>query len=244
MTVRVTTHGDYLIQLTRWPLLFPVNVFLVKEEGQLTLVDTGMSGKTHIVLEHAKSLGAPITRIVLTHSDPDHIGGLDNYRTALPEAELLASEQCARVLAGEITYDKRGNEVNPARPKAPVESRPTGTLQPGDMVGSLRVVAAPGHKPDQIALFDTRDGTLIAGDAFQTRGGLAVAGIIRWTFPFPGLATADKLTALETARTLRALDPSRLAVGHGDPVESPADAMDSAIREAASRLERGAPNAA
>jgi glyoxylase-like metal-dependent hydrolase (beta-lactamase superfamily II) len=56
-------------------------------------------------------------------------------------------------------------------------------------LGSLRVIAAPGHTPDQIAFLDERDGTLIAGDAFQTAAGTAVAGVTRWLFPFPALAT-------------------------------------------------------
>lgn len=50
------------------------------------------------------------------------------------------------------------------------------------------MVAAPGHTPDQIAFFDERDRTLIAGDAFQTQGGTAVSGVMRKRFPFPAMA--------------------------------------------------------
>ncbi|MGD2079276.1 MAG: MBL fold metallo-hydrolase, partial [Chloroflexota bacterium] len=103
---------------------------------------------------------------------------------------------------------------------------------PGDTVGSLRVISAPGHSPDQIAFYDERDGTLIAGDAFQTKGGIAVAGITRWLFPFPGLASWHLPTALETAVALRDLDPARMAVGHGKVLENPAVEMEKAIQEA------------
>jgi hypothetical protein len=44
-------------------------------------------------------------------------------------------------------------------------------LRPGDRVGSLEVVGAPGHTPGHVAFLDTRDRTLIAGDVFTTLGG-------------------------------------------------------------------------
>ena len=47
------------------------------------------------------------------------------------------------------------------------------------------------------------------------------------------MATWHKPTALETARALRALDPARLAVGHGPIVDAPGAAMDKAIEKAA-----------
>ena len=52
-------------------------------------------------------------------------------------------------------------------------------------------------------------------------------------FPFPGLATWDRPTALRTARALRALEPARLAPGHGRVVEDPLAAMDAAIARGA-----------
>jgi glyoxylase-like metal-dependent hydrolase (beta-lactamase superfamily II) len=230
--MRITTHGDYLVQLTRWPLLFPVNVYLVREDDGLTLIDTGMKGAAKQVLAQAEEMGLPITRIILTHTDPDHIGGLDQLRALLPEAEVLMSAKSAEILSGRLVVDKHGNEHRPGSPKELADTTPTGLLSDGDRVGSLEVIAAPGHKSDQVAFLDTRDRSLIAGDAFQTRAGLAVAGVVRLLFPFPGLATLDKPAALNTARRLRALEPSRLAIGHGPVLESPLAAMDEAIAEA------------
>jgi glyoxylase-like metal-dependent hydrolase (beta-lactamase superfamily II) len=112
---------------------------------------------------------------------------------------------------------------------------------PGDHVGSLTVVAAPGHTPGHLAFLDTRDGTLIAGDAFQTRGGIAVAGTLRPLFPFPALATWHPPTALASAQMLRALLPTRLAVGHGAVLDDPLPAMDRAIARAEQQQTRRAP---
>ena len=115
------------------------------------------------------------------------------------------------------------------------EIRPARLLSPGDRVGSLEVISSPGHTPGDVSLLDTRDGTLIAGDAFQTRGGVAVTGTLRPLFPFPAFATWHRPTALESARALRALEPSRLAVGHGEVLEDPLAMMDRAIAIAEQR---------
>ena len=242
--MRVTKHGDHLTQLARWPRIFPVNVYLVREDDELTLIDTGMSGRGEFIVETAKQFGLPITRIVLTHSDPDHIGGLDELRKLLPDAEIMMTELSAQVLKGDVLIDKHGNIITPKQKNQVTSARPDRLLQPGDMVGSLNVVSAPGHKPDQIAFLDTRDNTLICGDAFQTKSGMAVAGVVRWSFPFPAFATVDKPTALETARHLRELEPSRLAPGHGDVLESPLEAIDRAIDEASRKFEGSLRNVA
>ncbi|GJM82733.1 hypothetical protein HMSSN139_52290 [Paenibacillus sp. HMSSN-139] len=94
-------------------------------------------------------------------------------------------------------------------------SRADVTFTDGERIGSLLAVAAPGHTPGSFALLDTRSGALIAGDAFQTRAGIAVSGTVRPLFPFPALATWHKETALASARKLAGLKPSLLAVGHG-----------------------------
>ena len=105
----------------------------------------------------------------------------------------------------------------------------------GHHVGSLEVVAAPGHTPGHVAFLDTRDRTLIAGDAFSTLGGVETTAKVNPRFPLPALATWDRPTALRSAQALRELDPARLAVGHGALVTGPADAMDAAIARAGGR---------
>jgi hypothetical protein len=70
---------------------------------------------------------------------------------------------------------------------------------------------------------------LIAGDAWVTLGGVATLDKPSWRFPLPAMASWHKPTSLESSRQLRALEPSRLAVGHGPVVEAPAPQMDAAI---------------
>jgi glyoxylase-like metal-dependent hydrolase (beta-lactamase superfamily II) len=90
-----------------------------------------------------------------------------------------------------------------------------------------------------VAFLDERDATLICGDAFQTKGGIAVAGVLRWRFPLPAMATWDLELATRSAAALVDLAPSRLAPGHGKVLESPVPAMGQAVAEAQSKLGGG-----
>ncbi len=236
--MRVTIHGEHLIQLTQYPRVFPINAYLVREDDGWTLIDTGMRGNAAAILAAAKAHGGAIRRLLLTHAHGDHVGSVDALHAALPEAPVLISGRDARLLAGDRIGEAHEPSAKPRGSVPTIATRPSGTLIPGECIGALAIVAAPGHTPGQVACFDRRDGTLIAGDAFQTRGGIAVAGVVRWTFPFPAFATWHRPTALASARSLRALAPERLAVGHGPVLTHPLSAIDEAI-DAATRADHG-----
>jgi glyoxylase-like metal-dependent hydrolase (beta-lactamase superfamily II) len=228
--MRVREYGKYLVQLTQYPRLFPVNFYLVREDDGFTLVDAGLPGLGSAIIKAAQDLGALITRIALTHAHLDHVGSLDELAAALPHAEILVGSREARLLRGDMRLDAGEAPLKGSWKKSSVT--PMRLLAPGDRIGSLEVIAASGHTPGHLAFFDRRDGSLIAGDAFQTRPGLAVSGVLRWAFPFPALATWDARVALASAERLRSLNPERLAVGHGEVLEAPGAGMDMAIAEA------------
>lgn len=225
--MRVTRHGPHLIQLTK----LVTNCFLVREEDGLTLVDCSVPGSAEAILSAADAAGAPIRRIVLTHAHHDHTGSLESLHHALPEAELLVGARESRLLTGDLGLlpgepaGSLNGLVYPARTVAADR-----LLEPGGRVGSLEVVDARGHTPGQIGLLDTRDGTLIAGDAYLTVGKPFVTSELVMRFPFPALmGTWHAPTAVDTARSLLALEPTRLATGHGRVVDEPLDAMEAAL---------------
>ena len=220
---------DNLVQITKFGVM---NCYLVKEDDGFTVIDTGMAGMEKMIIETAAQKGQPIERVVLTHAHSDHIGGLDPLKKALPNIEIIASEQSARFIAGDISLEPGQADAKLKGDFPSVDTRPTKTVKDHDVIGSLKVVATPGHTPAHISFYDERDGSLIAGDAFQTLGGLAVAGVIRWLFPFPGFATWHKPTATQSAEKLVALNPKRLATGHGRVLENPMIAMQKAIAQA------------
>jgi glyoxylase-like metal-dependent hydrolase (beta-lactamase superfamily II) len=242
--MKITRYGANLIQLTRYPLLFPVNCYLVREDDGFTLIDTGLPGSSAAILATAQAHGAPIRRIALTHAHMDHVASLDALHAALPDAEVLISPRDARFLAGERSLDANELQGKLRGSYQTCATRPTRALMPGDRIGSLEAIAAPGHTPGHMAFFDTRDRALIAGDAFQTRGGVAVSGTLKPLFPFPAIATWHAPTALASARALRALTPALLAIGHGVVLTEPLPAIDRAIGEAAQHLEKDVAHAA
>ena len=229
--MKITQHGGNLIQLT---FLKFVNCYLVREDDGFTLIDTGIGAARQIV-QAAQKFDLPIRRIVLTHAHDDHVGSLDALHELLPEAEVAITVRDARFLTGDMSLDASEPQDKLRGGYHIRKTRPSRLLHEGDRIGSLEVIATPGHTPGHASFFDTRDRTIIAGDAFQTLGGVAVSGTLT-LFPLPALATWHKPLALESARKLRAFSPERLAVGHGRVLEQPLAAMDHAIEVMAHAL--------
>jgi glyoxylase-like metal-dependent hydrolase (beta-lactamase superfamily II) len=222
--IAVTNH---ITQLTR---LHFVNAYLVREDDGLTLVDTTMGGAAEALLAAAAELRAPVRRIALTHGHGDHVGSLDALKERLGESvQVLMPELDARIHAGE----KPEGKLPGSWPK--ITTVPDVRLAAGDLVGSLQVIATPGHSPGHVSFLDTRDRTLLAGDVFTSYGKVAVTSYLYLRFPFAAMATWDKKEDVESARTLLALEPAVLAVGHGPATRGPGPAMAAAIERAERR---------
>jgi glyoxylase-like metal-dependent hydrolase (beta-lactamase superfamily II) len=211
------------------------NAYLVAEDDGLTLIDTGLAGTHRLILARARGLGLPIRRIALTHAHRDHRGSLDALAAALPGAQVIVSEREAPLLAGD-TRPRDGEHGGRLRGGfGGTTTRPTRLVQDGEAIGSLRVIATPGHTPGHVAFLDTRDGTLYAGDAYTTTWGVATSAVVPWRYPMAGLATWNRDLDLASARLLRDLAPNRLACGHGPVVRVPGPAMTRAVEAAAGR---------
>jgi glyoxylase-like metal-dependent hydrolase (beta-lactamase superfamily II) len=218
---------DNVIQLTRWHF---VNAFLVREDDGFTLVDTTVGGGADDLIGAAKAAGAPIRRIVLTHGHGDHAGSLDALKERLGgEVEVYLGDLDARIHAGEKVVE---GKLPGSWPKN-IKTVPDVRLSGGERIGSLETIPTPGHTPGHMAFLDTRDGTLIAGDVFTSYGKVAVTTHFYLRFPLAYVATWDRPRDIESARTLRALEPKILVVGHGPATSSPGEAMEQAITRAA-----------
>lgn len=222
-----------IYQLVFHPYLFPVNCYLVEEDKDLTLIDTGLPYSYKGITCAVNMLQKPLTNIILTHAHADHVGSLDTLKEKFPHVSVSISVRDSCLLKGDVTINQNEPQT-PIRGGIPknIHTNPDHLLTEGDMIGSLKVIHTPGHTPGSISLLETRTNYMFAGDAFQTRGGIAVSGQIKPFFPFPALATWNKYVALQSAKKIAQFSPSLLAVGHGNMIKNPLKMMQKAIKQA------------
>jgi len=237
--MKIRAISSYGHQFTRIGL---VNCYLVRESDSFTLIDTGIPGGATTMINAARSIRPePIARLLLTHAHGDHIGSLDALATALGQPQVAIGKREARLLPKKPAQDRSidlGEAQSPMKGGfSGANTRPTHLLSDGELYGSLRVVASPGHTPGHMAYFDERDGTLYGGDALVTVGGdVHVVSFGPWYFPLPSIGTWHRPTALASAKRLTELPIRRYAVGHGRIVEGGPELLRDAVRKAEASL--------
>jgi glyoxylase-like metal-dependent hydrolase (beta-lactamase superfamily II) len=206
-----------------------VNAFLVRDDDGITVVDTMLKGGAKTILAAAEQMGAPLRRVVLTHGHGDHCGSVDQLAAAAPGLQFLITERDALVMAGDRSAQpgEAPKKVKGSISKQSTE--PTSFLTDGEMVGSLQVIATPGHTPGHVAFLDTRDRTVYCGDVYTTFGHVETTARMSWPFPLAVPPAWDKKLIVESAAKLADLEPARLAPGHGKVVEDPVVHMRRAI---------------
>ncbi|GMG81808.1 MBL fold metallo-hydrolase [Paralimibaculum aggregatum] len=217
----------------RLPLPFKglpvINVYALDEGDGWTLVDTGLdweAGRAALAALLAGPLaGRPVTRVILTHHHPDHIGQAG--RLAATGAELLAS-RTAWLFGRMLTLDaqerppeeairfRRRAGLDADQLAAFVAERPfnfADTVAPiplgfralaeGDRLAAggrdWRVRIGQGHAPDHVTLWSEDGALMLAGDQILP----AISPNIG---VYPTEPEADPLTGfLDTCARFRAL---------------------------------------
>ncbi|MFC3477255.1 MBL fold metallo-hydrolase [Halobacterium litoreum] len=197
-----------------------VNAYLVEDGDALTLVDAGMpwqAGEIRRQLEVAGFSMRDVDRVLVTHYDLDHVGGLRSLLDGAGDVEVYCGARDADVLAGrrKPPWDNRKG----------VFQRLTGVLVPsvrasiravddGDRIGGFEAIHAPGHTPGHTVFVHEGLETAMLGDLVREDGGELE--------PSPALLSYDTDEVAESIRRVldRAPDFEVACVGHGDPLRA------------------------
>ncbi|HET7791749.1 MAG TPA: MBL fold metallo-hydrolase [Rhizobacter sp.] len=195
------------------------------DEPGAVLIDSGHvthAAQTVALVTHALQ-GRRLDRIVNTHLHSDHCGGNASLQRAFDVPAFIPPGQAEAVRR----WDEEALSYAPTGQLCERFSI-AGTLQPGEGLHAggrrFEVLAAPGHDPESVVLFDAASGLLISADALWENG----FGVV-----FPELegeqAFDDVAAVLDMIERL----PVKLVVpGHG----SPFDDLPAALARARARL--------
>jgi len=202
------------------------NVVFFDDDQHASIVDTGYSShreQTWALVNNA--IGSRrLTRIINTHLHSDHCGGnallakKTGARIAIPPGLAAAVEEWDE---DGLTFRATGQHCDRFRHDELI--KPGTSLRLGQR--DWDVIAAPGHDPHSIALWNSEDRVLISADALWQHGFGAIFPEIEGESGFREQA--------ELLHRIAGLGPRLVIPGHGAPFSD----VEAALTRATTRLE-------
>jgi glyoxylase-like metal-dependent hydrolase (beta-lactamase superfamily II) len=199
------------------------NPYLLIDNDVLTLVDAGMPRSEKKILAYIVSLGKRpenLRRIILTHSDLDHVGslaalvratGARTYASQI-EAQAIAKGRPSRAIQPK-GFSTRRILFTLMRPFfKPTAVRIDEIIKDGQslpILGTLQVLDTAGHTPGHISLYAPEEHVLFCGDSIVSDGGLLPSR--------PGL-TWNQAAATAAVKKQAELAAEIVCSGHGPVV--------------------------
>ncbi|MGI8921207.1 MAG: ester cyclase [Solirubrobacteraceae bacterium] len=198
-----------------------MNVYLIEDEGQVTMFDAGVSSMSRALAVAATRMGG-LKRIVLGHAHADHRGVAPSFEVPVYCHPLDREDAEGDGGAHYFDFSKLNPIGKLLLPRllrswdgGPVQI--AGTVQEGDEIAGFRVVHLPGHAPGLIALFRESDRVALTSDCFYTLD--PQTGLSKGPARVPHAAfNHDTEQARESIGKLAALEPSAAWPGHANAI--------------------------
>jgi glyoxylase-like metal-dependent hydrolase (beta-lactamase superfamily II) len=214
-----------------------VHFFLLEQDGEVTLIDAGVSGYRDSLEPALAEMGRSIDdvkAIVLTHADPDHVGfagelqqahGIpvyvhraDSERTRKGKTKQTEASPLAMLGMLKHAHSRRALRHMIANGGAKQSKIPDViAFDDGDELdvpGRLRVIHTPGHTEGHCVLYAPSEDALFVGDAVNN---IDIATGQPGAHVAPAVATTSTNQAYESLSRIEKLDAQTLYFGHGDP---------------------------
>jgi len=179
------------------------------EDPVATLVDAGLETSTDALFDGIDEVGVEPERVLLTHGDLDHAGGL----------EAVVERYDVESWVPEQTLDRADVDLGVS---------PDNEVTDGTRIGAFEAVHVPGHEPDNYAYVDEDRGLVVPGDALNgaDRRGLPPGYLI---LP-PGNVSEDLNEAEANLERLLDYEFDTALVFHGSSVtENARDRLDAFV---------------
>ena len=206
--------------------IYPV---VLKDEGEMVLIDCGYPGFFPYVHSAAARKGldlSRLTKIIITHHDFDHMGALAEFKEKYPHIEVISSPEEAKYISSR-EKSLRLQQAEALYPSLPEEERKAAksferklaAVKPAQVnrlvydqeifpwCGGVEIIATPGHMPGHISVYARQEKALIAGDAMVVENGRLATANPQYTL--------DMDTARESMRKLLQYDIETVICYHG-----------------------------
>jgi glyoxylase-like metal-dependent hydrolase (beta-lactamase superfamily II) len=210
---REISDGVWLLDVA-WPEPIGANAYLV-DDGDVTLVDAGVPIPRRSLSSEISDTGhtlSGIDRVLLTHYDIDHVGGL--ARVDLDVPVYLGALDC-RLVRRSWSPSWRHHKgafhriVRRLYSLSEVDLRP---VSDGDRIGGFRAFHTPGHNPGHTVFLHPESDTALLGDlVWSTDDGFVSPP---WIDSYDTARTADSVARIAGCQFEVACP------GHGRPHET------------------------
>jgi glyoxylase-like metal-dependent hydrolase (beta-lactamase superfamily II) len=196
-----------------------INVYLISTPQGPVLVDSAAPGAFRWLVKSLRQVGIKpeqLAGVVVTHFHLDHVGtAIALQKCGVPMYALAAEVPILMGDAPHASYSGTAGKILLAAERLFFGSPAfvgVRSLSVGErLLGTTwRVVAAPGHTPGSLALYNEETGDLLSGDTLVSDFGCPRANL--------SFFTADRDRLIESALNLMALEPKYIHPGHGKPL--------------------------